>query len=550
MFSNISMMRKTMKKLFFLFFLIYPLSSSALVQDVYVDDDWEVLTNGTDPDLSGPAQQMGLDAFSAITPAIAAVEENGIIHVAEGSYPEQVVITRNLTLQGAGSNTIIESPALLEDMFFTGVPNKPIVFVQNASHVHIRDLTVDGLSEGHSHYRFMGIAFLNASGTIDHTEIRFIENTPRDGTQHGIGIYIRTTIDHDQEQNIVITNNHIDHYQKNGMAIVGDHLVATITDNTVIGSGPTDLIAQNGIQLSYGATGTIARNTVTENYCTSIPGHCTDDPTSFTADSAAGILIFAPGNDPIDIHDNILTNNQNNISALSSSDYFSSATQLLMNIFGNTIDGGQLGIALYDVDGSLPVIGNIFQNIITDQEYGLFVSDYTPEDTPPHISAHLNQIMTNTLYGAWSNTPVDARYNWWGCSTGSLSTPRTEENLCDRHADLVDVSDHLLTSDISGSGGATQSNTGGNSSSGGTSEAVENTGGSSNSHNSLGSGGVTENSAGGNNSPAGEEGGISGHTDSGGTSGFGGSGGGTGTLAGTENNFNGSGCSCHITPSK
>ncbi len=198
-------------------------------------------------------------------------------------------------------------------------------------------------------------------------------------------------------------------------------------------------------------------------------------------------------------------------------------------------------MAFYDVDGSIPITGNIFQNIITDQQYGLFVRDDTPGETPPTVTAHLNQITGNTIQGAWSNTAVDARQNWWGCSAGSELTP----GPCDSHTALVTTSDPLTSSDISGasgSGGSSGSSGAGGSS--GSAGATSTGGRGGDVGGTSGSGGLTENTGGttessggtgGVGTPAGEQAGISGGTA-----------GDSGTVTGTENNFDGGGCSCHL----
>ena len=46
----------------------------------------------------------------------------------------------------------------------------------------------------------------------------------------------------------------------------------TISNNTVTGEGPVDYIAQNGIQLGYGAKATVTGNTVTGNAYTGANG--------------------------------------------------------------------------------------------------------------------------------------------------------------------------------------------------------------------------------------------------------------------------------------
>jgi len=82
----------------------------------------------------------------------------------------------------------------------------------------------------------------------------------------------------------------------------GAGLTAHVTGNTVTGAGPTDQIAQNGIQFSLGATGTIAGNTVS--------GHRYTGP-SYT--TAAGILLS--GVDDVTLTDNIVTEGQTGIYA-------------------------------------------------------------------------------------------------------------------------------------------------------------------------------------------------------------------------------------------
>jgi hypothetical protein len=57
----------------------------------------------------------------------------------------------------------------------------------------------------------------------------------------------------------------IDNYQKNGITIDGIDSTASIFEVTVTGAGPTNQIAQNGIQISFGATGTVSNSTITGN---------------------------------------------------------------------------------------------------------------------------------------------------------------------------------------------------------------------------------------------------------------------------------------------
>jgi parallel beta-helix repeat protein len=81
------------------------------------------------------------------------------------------------------------------------------------------------------------------------------------GSQHGTEIYYRAF---GGTASGTISGNTLTNYQKGGVTINGN-VSATITNNSVTGQGPVSWIAQNGIQLGYGAKGTVTGNTVTGN---------------------------------------------------------------------------------------------------------------------------------------------------------------------------------------------------------------------------------------------------------------------------------------------
>tara|TARA_Y100001933_G_scaffold152099_1_gene150541 strand:- start:88984 stop:101430 length:12447 start_codon:yes stop_codon:yes gene_type:complete len=64
----------------------------------YVDDNYAALVIGDDPDGAGPATAFGTDAFATIQQAIDNLQVGGTIHVADGTYTENISITQNLTL--------------------------------------------------------------------------------------------------------------------------------------------------------------------------------------------------------------------------------------------------------------------------------------------------------------------------------------------------------------------------------------------------------------------------------------------------------------------
>jgi hypothetical protein len=82
------------------------------------------------------------------------------------------------------------------------------------------------------------------------------------GSQHGVAIYYRAL--GTGTASGTISGNTITNYQKGGITANGK-VSATITNNTVTGQGPVSWIAQNGIQVAYGAKATVTGNTVTGN---------------------------------------------------------------------------------------------------------------------------------------------------------------------------------------------------------------------------------------------------------------------------------------------
>jgi len=212
---------------------------------------------------------LGNDHYFYIQNAVDQAVSGDEINIYPGSYLEQVVVsTDNLTLTGSGNgtdpltSTIIKSPETLTYYFTTGTNNNyPVLGIDGVSSCSIQNLTVDGDNQGDSNYRFDGVAFWNAGGTVSNVDVLNIMNSTFSGAQHGVGIYSYNITG--GPYNITLDDVLIDDFQKNAVALLGNGLTYDIDDVTCIGQGPTDVTAQNGIQVGNGASGTVDNCTIT-----------------------------------------------------------------------------------------------------------------------------------------------------------------------------------------------------------------------------------------------------------------------------------------------
>jgi parallel beta helix pectate lyase-like protein len=144
---------------------------------------------------------------------------------------------------------------------------------------------------------------VNNGGDVDvkNSSVHNIGETPFNGTQHGVGIYFVAGATGSIHKNTVSL------YQKGGIVVTDVGSSAKIQNNTVTGLGPVIFIAQNGIQVSRGATGDVNNNTVSGNAYSGPNGA-----------SSGGVLIFGgcqnfdfggPLTTDVDVKNNTLINN-------------------------------------------------------------------------------------------------------------------------------------------------------------------------------------------------------------------------------------------------
>jgi parallel beta-helix repeat protein len=242
--------------------------------------------------------------YTTIQAAVNAAQPGDVIRVCAGTYPEQVTITTSLTLRA--DNGVVVDPSTTQTVTdVAGTEAIAFVFAVQGANVDIDGFIVDGSNNGLTECspRLVGILYQNASGHIRHNAVRHMNlgsSSTVNGCQSGNGIEVETASG--SSSSVTVNENSIWDYQKNG--ITGNEAGTEVTadGNTVTGIGPTTGAAQNGIQIGFGAGGTLTNNTIADNVWSS----CTS-PTACTA-NATGILIFESNG--VIVRNNSLATNQ------------------------------------------------------------------------------------------------------------------------------------------------------------------------------------------------------------------------------------------------
>jgi len=202
--------------------------------------------------------------FSTIQAAVNAASPGTVIRICRGTYPEQVSIKKPLSLHGE-SGVLIDPSNVTANATgsASGQPIAAIILVQDTTDVYVQNVIVDGTNNGITECGpdLIGILYQNASGEVKRVAVRNMKlSTNLNGCQSGSAILIQsggggTSL-------VEVDGSSIHDYQKNGITANEVGTQATIADNVVTGVGPTTGAAQNGIQIGFGAKGSILENTV------------------------------------------------------------------------------------------------------------------------------------------------------------------------------------------------------------------------------------------------------------------------------------------------
>ncbi|HEY6765113.1 MAG TPA: right-handed parallel beta-helix repeat-containing protein [Candidatus Sulfotelmatobacter sp.] len=377
--------------------------------------------------------------YAKIQLAVNAAAANDVINVAAGTYTEDVVIGKSLSLIGAGAHqSVINAANLANGILLDGLNNPGL-----------HNVTITGFTVENALYE--GVLVLNTSGaTITANSI--VNNdtigpvfgsgpacngqpayeTDESGDCGG-GLHLLGAV-HTTVSGNVLTGN------ADGILISDDS--AESRDNLLIGNVVTDNPAECGIVLAshppmgsvppnfaphYGVDhNTVAENIVSKNGVTV---------------GGAGAGLFSDGEGPGRTSDNIIIRNQltgNGIPGVALHTHVGpafgapadnmSGNQIIGNfIAGNgpdtddTATPGPTGININSGGGGSPVFGTVITgNVIRDEQIDIAVN------TPAEVDAHLNDLYGGAigvanvcaLDSAACTGLINATENFWGCSTG------------------------------------------------------------------------------------------------------------------------------------
>lgn len=359
--------------------------------------------------------------YRTISGAVAVSNSGDIIQVDEGTYNEDVVISKSLSLVGQNRhNTVIEASGLAHGININGHDNPGL------SHVIVTGFTVQNAN-------FSGILVSNASAiTIANNIVRDNDRTLAAGACPGLPAFFQAGENLDCGEGIqlsavdhsTIANNVVEHNA--GGILVADDTGAT--NNNVI---TANLVQKNvpdcGITLASHSPAGVFANTVSGNVS--------------LANGGAGVGIFAggPGNKAYGnvVLDNRLANNaqpgvtMHNHAAPGVGPVPAGAPPVVFSdnvIVGNRISGNAADLADAATSGptginifsQTPMPGTIIDGNTIFQE-ALDIALKIPASasgTGPDVQAHLNNLARPVGVQNSGTARVDATEDWWSCPNG------------------------------------------------------------------------------------------------------------------------------------
>ncbi len=359
------------------------------------------------------------DPYATFALGVDAVIADGTLYVDIGTYQEQVIVGKDLEIAGAGAGATILAPTTpgKYKIAESTATWEPVIFLYGGtddgsgnvsgaavSNIDIHDLTVDGNDRTPTD-RSAGMLLRNVAGTIAGNTV---QNMNIDGKQtFGVIVY--------GNSDVVIDGNTVKEFSRGGIGVMSGY--AVISNNLVLGPGLGVPVtwAPNGIQIGYGAEGTISGNEVSG--C-GWPG---------TDWSGTAIMVVDTNN--VIVENNYVHDNETGIGVTDFPEaaYGAAWAGNVSNIIvqGNTLNQNEWALNIVNEVDNASVLYNVISNSVYDAIDVYSYDLYWPGlgiPYPTNVVIHYNSITGSGGDGLWVmdgiGAPVDATLNWWGDNDG------------------------------------------------------------------------------------------------------------------------------------
>jgi len=387
--------------------------------------------------------------YATIQSAVNAATAGDTINVCPGTYPEQVVVET-----AAKSNLFIRSvvplAARIEAPLTMETVDGDLVRIdQGARNVSLLAFVISGPLPNHlfcalqlrSGVRVKGGSSANILGNYI-TEMRSADPLLR-GCQNGFGIAVGRTFDFPvpgQVGQAIMIGNRLDRYQKGGIYVDNVGSSGLINRNSLVGDGPTDVIAQNAIQISRGAAALIRENSIRDHayFPPALP--CVPFATCVTA---TGILIFEVDGS-VRVDENDLRRNQDGVGIYTATRNRVENNRIIGGIpgFGSGIPGREFGDGIFaDSDtADNQIIGNFLRDNI---EHDCHDNSGPPPPAPPANFWRNNDGETQNRPGLCDGARGDDDDDEEDDEDGDRDDDRDDDGHDDRrHSDKDGHNDH------------------------------------------------------------------------------------------------------------
>jgi hypothetical protein len=201
--------------------------------------------------------------YKTVQDAVNAAPSGSVIKVCPGAYPEQVLISEPLTLEGVtakGDGSVVVLPPATGFVQNDSAGYAAQILVLNTTNVTLANLTVDGVNNSTTCMTTTGILLHNASGTVNKVSVRnqiFPQASPH--ICDGLGFVALNEVT--TPQTVTVENSDFRNQSLFGIEATGNDLSMNTTNNYVAGPDNSQL-STSGIVYLFGPSGSIQGNTV------------------------------------------------------------------------------------------------------------------------------------------------------------------------------------------------------------------------------------------------------------------------------------------------